>query len=259
MNSTGSINFGNWIRKRVVFYMGTGALCFLSAGTALQLVELKWVGVPLSVLGFLLSMFTVFLVYLFWQFSKGGYQQKMWQQTLEHCQPKPGDCVLDIGTGNGAIAIQLAILYPKITVHAIDLWAPDWEYSQASCELNATLSGVRDRTHFTQASASKLPYSNSKFDWVVSHFVFHEVGDIDDKKLLIAEALRVLKPGGRFVFHDMFLSNRHYGSEKNLENYLNALDIEAFDLTNTLNGINAPILLRQKKVFGCCATLTGEK
>jgi ubiquinone/menaquinone biosynthesis C-methylase UbiE len=47
------------------------------------------------------------------------------------------------------------------------------------------------------ADAESIPYDDDSFDLVVGHAVLHHIPDVD---LAMREVLRVLKPGGRFVF-----------------------------------------------------------
>ncbi|MBC8092824.1 MAG: methyltransferase domain-containing protein, partial [Pseudonocardia sp.] len=47
------------------------------------------------------------------------------------------------------------------------------------------------------ADAERIPYDDDTFDVVVGHAVLHHIPDVE---LALREVLRVLKPGGRFVF-----------------------------------------------------------
>lgn len=47
------------------------------------------------------------------------------------------------------------------------------------------------------ADAESIPYDDASFDLVVGHAVLHHIPDVE---LALREVLRVLKPGGRFVF-----------------------------------------------------------
>lgn len=47
------------------------------------------------------------------------------------------------------------------------------------------------------ADAERVPYEDGTFDLVIGHAVLHHIPDVEEA---LREALRVLKPGGRFVF-----------------------------------------------------------
>jgi SAM-dependent methyltransferase len=110
--------------------------------------------------------------------------------------------LLDVGCGSGQLLIRLAKSAPGDYV-GIDFWGSDWHYSQSRAERNAALEGVQV-VEFGRGSASKLRFADGEFGRVVSCLTFHEVRDVEDKTVSIAEALRVLEAGGRFAFVDLF-------------------------------------------------------
>jgi ubiquinone/menaquinone biosynthesis C-methylase UbiE len=101
-------------------------------------------------------------------------------------------------------------------VIGVDYWGKQWAYAQGRCEKNAHREGVASRVGFQKASASALPFEEGRFDLVVSNLTFHEVEDTPDKRDVVHEALRVVKPGGQFVFQDLFLWKRIYGTPEEL-------------------------------------------
>ena len=94
--------------------------------------------------------------------------------------------------------LEAAINYPQTHIVGIDYWGGQWEYSKESCEKNAQIAGVSERTSFQKASAAKLPFTDEFFDVALSNFVFHEVQDVKDKRAVIKEALRIIKKDGLF-------------------------------------------------------------
>lgn len=111
--------------------------------------------------------------------------------------------LLDIGCGSGELVIMLAKASPSECV-GLDFWPAEWgDYSQELAERNARLEGVAS-IRFVRGTASRLPFADASFSRVVSSLTFHEVRDAPDKTRSIAEAIRVLAPGGRFAFVDLF-------------------------------------------------------
>ena len=70
---------------------------------------------------------------------------------------------------------------------------------------------------------ASLPFEDGTFDAAVSNFVFHEVRTEPDKRNVVREALRVVKKGGVFAFHDLFEQRQIYGD---MEEFIAALKAE---------------------------------
>lgn len=63
------------------------------------------------------------------------------------------------------------------------------------CRKNAEAAGIAD-IDARVADAENLPFADATFDLVIGHAVIHHLPDVD---AALAEACRVLKPGGRLV------------------------------------------------------------
>jgi SAM-dependent methyltransferase len=253
-----SVDFGNWIRKRIVlaFLFASFILIGLAVVIPTPLIRIfLWIAAGVTLIIF------VYLTYVYYQFSEqgGGMQRRLWTLLLDnlHC----ADCheMLDIGTGNGPLAILLAAKHPEARVTGIDYWGEAWEYSQQMCAQNADAMGVGQRTHFQKASASHLPFEDGTFDAAVSHFVFHEVADAPDKRAVIREALRVIRKGGTFAFQDMFLDKALYGDIDSLLSTIRNWGIEDVHFVDTRTMLNLPRLLRHPRVLGQAALIYGRK
>ena len=106
---------------------------------------------------------------------------------------RPGERVLDIGSGPGLLAAALAaIVGSEGRVWGIDISEPMLEMARRRCE-------SYPQARFDQADASKLPYPDSSFDAVVSTQVYEYVADMPTA---LAELFRVLRPGGRVAILD---------------------------------------------------------
>ena len=256
--SVPSVNFGNWIRRRIVLtFLLTGLIFIgLSAIIPIPLIRLVlWVVAGVTLLIF------AYLTYVYYQFSEqgGGVQRRLWTLVIDHLHWDHRGQVIDIGTGNGPLAILLAAKYPDVRVTGIDYWGVAWEYSQQVCEQNAAAMGVAQRTCFQKASASNLPFEDGSFDAAISHFVFHEVADAPDKRAVIREALRVIRKGGAFAFQDMFLDQELYGDTDSLLDTIHSWGIEEVYFVDSGKVLNLPRLLRHPRVLGKAALIYGRK
>lgn len=109
--------------------------------------------------------------------------------------------VLDIGSGLGGAAFYLAA-GKGCSVRGIDLM----DSNVAEANRRATLNGLADKVRFVAADATDLPFDDETFSLVWGQDAWCHV---EDKRSLLAEAHRVLEPGGSILFSDWLLRDQH--------------------------------------------------
>jgi ubiquinone/menaquinone biosynthesis C-methylase UbiE len=99
--------------------------------------------------------------------------------------------VLEIGSGTGFFLLNLMQAGVAAKGHVTDL-SPGMVRAaiRNGAELGLDVDG-------RVADAESIPYEDESVDLVVGHAVLHHIPEVD---LAFREVLRVLKPGGRFVF-----------------------------------------------------------
>ncbi|MFD2206075.1 class I SAM-dependent methyltransferase [Kiloniella antarctica] len=127
------------------------------------------------------------------------------QELCEFLSAHPGSNLLDVGCGIGGPARFIAERF-VCNVHGIDITE---EYCHTA-ELLNRLCGLDKRIKITPGNALSLPYPDKNFDIVWSQ---HTSMNIPDKHTFYSEIHRVLKPGGMFLFHDIF-SNENIPNEE---------------------------------------------
>jgi SAM-dependent methyltransferase len=232
------------------------ALAFLALGILFRPAVLKGVLLGVAAIAFL---FFVYLRYAYYLFARDGgrLQRKFHQLVIDQLAWRGEGRALDIGTGNGAVAVEVAKRFPAAEVVGVDLWGKPWSYEQAACAQNAASEGVGDRVRFERASAADLPYDGEVFDAVVSNFVFHSVR-ADDRTELLREALRVLRKGGSFSFQDLF-NEQFYHEPDDLPEVLRSWGLEEVRFMRSSDHISVPVPLRINHMVGGAGVLSGTK
>ncbi len=115
---------------------------------------------------------------------------------LEQAELADGQDVLEIGCGTGELALLAARSYRSARVVGVD---PD-PLALQRARRKAARAGVGVR--WEQASAASLPLPDGSVDRVLSSLMLHHLDDADTARAL-AEARRVLRPGGRLHLVDM--------------------------------------------------------
>ncbi len=108
---------------------------------------------------------------------------------------RPGEYLLDIGCGTGEVLYQLhRSLGDDVSLCGVDPSGDILDVARQKLR-NAPSAWVEKGT------AESLHFSEASFDWVVSSLTFHHL-PMDTKRASLAEAYRVLKPGGKLLLSD---------------------------------------------------------
>jgi len=102
--------------------------------------------------------------------------------------------ILEIGCGTGSATRLVAQSFPKARVTALDLSAPYLKVAQDNLRSFPNVD-------FSQGDGTALEFKDQMFDCVFSVFLMHEL-PAEERKKVVTEAWRVLKPGGLLVLAD---------------------------------------------------------
>lgn len=104
--------------------------------------------------------------------------------------------VLDLGCSFGGLTRVLRKVFANAEVIGIDISAPALTYAHYLSEQAGA------RITYSQRDASATGYQDDSFDLVAAFLLLHEVPD-DVRARIVAEALRILRPGGTLMFLDI--------------------------------------------------------
>ncbi len=124
-----------------------------------------------------------------WQGNYEAHQEQVRRALEGPHAPRTGS-VLELGCGAGNMALWLATR--GFTPSGIDISATAIEWAK---EHAATSSVAAD---FRQGSLTELPWAEDAFDFVFDGNAFHCVLG-DDRRIVLEETARVLRPGGYFL------------------------------------------------------------
>ena len=126
--------------------------------------------------------------------------------------PSGDGCVLDMGAGTGRSTLMVLENRPRATVVALDLFGESYEQhfgksssgesmvdeGRAALLRNLRAAGVDQRVTIQPGDMRHMPLPSDSFDGIVSAYAIDHLNREGIQQAL-AEAFRVLKPGGQFL------------------------------------------------------------
>jgi demethylmenaquinone methyltransferase/2-methoxy-6-polyprenyl-1,4-benzoquinol methylase len=126
-----------------------------------------------------------------------GLDERWRRQAARECLTGQPEQLLDLCCGTADLALRLAgMSFSGTQIVGIDFSLPMLEVAREKAE-NA---GISDRIALIHGDTDSLPFPDDYFDCIGISFAFRNLTYKNPKALrYLAEVLRVLKPGGRFV------------------------------------------------------------
>lgn len=129
-------------------------------------------------------------------FRKDAYYYDILDMITARVEAGEGSRILDLGCGTGNVIALLRERFPEAAVYGVD--PADNMVGLAADRFRSV-----KQVEIAKGEGTKIPYLSEHFDYVVSNLALHHV--LPELRLLCAaEIARVLKPGGRLVYSDLF-------------------------------------------------------
>jgi ubiquinone/menaquinone biosynthesis C-methylase UbiE len=204
-------------------------LLLLSAGYAFNITYLTISGWIITAFGIYMIVAHFLSLYVF-----TGVGTTRFGLIAKHIELKGNEYVLDVGTGTGRTAIQMAKRLTTGKLVGIDIWdmmelsgnSPERAYK------NAEIEGVKDKVEFKFGNVLEIPFDDDVFDIVTCSSVLNNLHREKDRIKALKEILRVLKPKGKLMLLEPLRNFRMFcaftplgvfqlGRREDWENYAN--------------------------------------
>ncbi len=124
-----------------------------------------------------------------------GLDEGWRRRAIARLDPPAGGHILDLCCGTGDVVFHLLRTDPTLQVTGLDFCEPMLRRARERAPREA-----RGQATFLEGDAMALPFEEASFDGATMGFGMRNVVDID---AVLAQILRTLKPGARFVNLDM--------------------------------------------------------
>jgi demethylmenaquinone methyltransferase / 2-methoxy-6-polyprenyl-1,4-benzoquinol methylase len=125
-----------------------------------------------------------------------GIDQSWRKATVAALQIGSGARVLDVATGTGDLAIQVARSAADVRVVGLDPSAKMLEIGRQKVQS----TGLTERVELCAGDAQELPFGDSEFDGVCIAF---GIRNVPDRARALSEMARVTRPGGRVAILEL--------------------------------------------------------
>lgn len=140
--------------------------------------------------------------------------------------PRPGGRYLDLATGNGAVAFAIAGHRPEATVIGVDIADRAIARNQV-----LALEQAYANLEFLETNGREIDFPVATFDGIVCRYALHH---FPDAQAILADARRVLRPGGSFIVSDAI---RHPKDDQDFINRFQALKPDGHVKIYTSSGL----------------------
>jgi SAM-dependent methyltransferase len=113
-----------------------------------------------------------------------------------------GGNVVDLGAGSGRATLMVLMSRPRTVVTGLDRYSGFYgivDNSPDRLRANARRAGVEERLRVQVGDMRELPFTDGEFDGALSVAAMDHLRS-DDIPRALTETLRILKPGGEFLF-----------------------------------------------------------
>lgn len=190
-------------------------LVFISAGIPIGLcglifqADILWnIALGLGAVGLLLLFYSLFGLYR----QYGHPAKKYFGKLLDEAGVKGNVSIADIHIGTYRHSYQFANLLPEATIHSVDCWEDGFSSELAISDVRSLEPAPAHEPRIKPVKAVNfgIPLETSSCDVVVFGFGTHEIPKGKERNKIFAEAMRVLKPGGKVLMFEHGIDFHNY-------------------------------------------------